>query len=41
MGRALVKGGLLMASFVQGMFFAPEGGAEMKSVQASALEGAV
>ena len=29
-----------MAGFVQGIFFAPEGGAEMKSVQAaSALEG--
>src|SRR5919107_4987171 len=39
-GRALVKGGLLMAGFVQGIFFAPEGGAEMKSVQAAtALEG--
>ncbi len=29
-----------MAGFVQGIFFAPEGGAEMKSVQAAtALEG--
>src|SRR5215208_8269692 len=39
-GRALVKGGLLMAGFVQDIFLAPEGGAEMKSVQAAtALEG--
>jgi MOSC domain-containing protein YiiM len=39
-GRALVKGGLLMAGFVEGIFFAPEGGAEMKSVRAAtALEG--
>jgi MOSC domain-containing protein YiiM len=39
-GRAIVKGGLLMAGFVQAIFFAPEGGAEMHSVQAAtALEG--
>jgi MOSC domain-containing protein YiiM len=39
-GRALVKGGLLMAGFVEGIFFAPEGGAQMMSVQAAtALEG--
>jgi MOSC domain-containing protein YiiM len=38
--RALLKGGLVMAGFVQGIFFALEGGAEMKSVQAAtALEG--
>src|SRR5919112_5741692 len=38
--RAILKGGLVMAGFVQGIFFAPEGGAEMKSVQAAtALQG--
>src|ERR687889_2418292 len=38
--RAILKGGLVMAGFVQGIFFAPEGGAQMKSVQAAtALEG--
>jgi MOSC domain-containing protein YiiM len=36
----LIKGGLLMAGFVQDIFFAPEGGAEMQSVQAAiAIEG--
>src|SRR5215212_3357711 len=35
-GRAIVKGGLLMVGFVQAIFFAPEGGAEMHSVQAAA-----
>jgi hypothetical protein len=39
-GRAILKGELVMAGLVQGIFFAPEGGAEMKSVQAAtALEG--
>src|SRR5215203_6639211 len=38
-GRAILKGGLLMAGFVQGIFLAPEAGAEMKSVRAAtALE---
>src|SRR5215212_10897072 len=38
--RALLKGGLVMAGFVQGVFYAAEGGAEMKSVQAAtALKG--
>src|SRR5919107_2981735 len=38
--RAILKGGLVMAGFVEGIFFAPEGGAQMKSVQAAtALEG--
>jgi MOSC domain-containing protein YiiM len=36
----MIKGGLLMAGFVQGIFFTPEGGTEMQSVQAAtALEG--
>jgi MOSC domain-containing protein YiiM len=39
-GRAILKGGLVMAGFVQDIFFAPEGGAQMKGVQAAtALEG--
>src|ERR687898_605598 len=39
-GRAILKGGPVMAGFVQGIFFAPEGGAQMKGVQAAtALEG--
>src|SRR5918911_3447611 len=39
-GRAIVKGGRLMEGFVQAIFFAPEGGSEMHSVQAAtALEG--
>src|SRR5215204_6491633 len=39
-GRAILKGGLVMAGFVQGIFLVPEGGAEMKGVQAAtALEG--
>jgi MOSC domain-containing protein YiiM len=38
--EARFKGGLVVAGFVQGIFFAPEGGAEMNSVQAAtALEG--
>jgi MOSC domain-containing protein YiiM len=37
--RVILKGGLAMAGFVQDIFFAPEGGVEMKSVQAAtALE---
>jgi MOSC domain-containing protein YiiM len=39
-GRAILKGGLLMAGFVEGVFLAPEAGTEMQSVQAAtALEG--
>jgi MOSC domain-containing protein YiiM len=39
-GRARFKGGLVMAEFVEGIFLAPEAGAEMRSVQAAtALEG--
>src|SRR5215210_2223049 len=38
--KRLIKGGLLMTGFVQGIFFAPEGGTKMRSVQAAtALEG--
>ena len=40
--RATLEGGRIMAGFVQGVFLAPEGGAQMKSVQAAtALEVAV
>jgi MOSC domain-containing protein YiiM len=39
-GRAILKGELVMAEFVEGIFLAPEGGAQMKGVQAAtALEG--
>src|SRR5215203_5919246 len=39
-GRARFKGGLVMVEFVEGIFLAPEGGAQMKGVQAAtALEG--
>jgi MOSC domain-containing protein YiiM len=39
-GRAIFKGGLVMVEFVEGIFLAPEGGAQMKGVQAAtALEG--
>jgi len=39
-GRAILRGGLVMVAFVEGIFLAPEGGAQMKGVQAAtALEG--
>jgi MOSC domain-containing protein YiiM len=39
-GRAILKGELVMAEFVEGIFLAPKGGAQMKGVQAAtALEG--
>ena len=39
-GRAIFNGELIVTGFVQGIFFAPEGGAEVKSVQAAtAIEG--
>ena len=34
-GRARFKGGLVMAEFVESIFLAPEGGAQMKGVQAA------
>jgi MOSC domain-containing protein YiiM len=39
-GLSNAQGGLVMAGLVQGIFFAPEGGAQMKGVRAAtALEG--
>jgi MOSC domain-containing protein YiiM len=39
-GLSNTQGGLVMTGFVQGIFFAPEGGAQMKGVRAAtALEG--
>jgi MOSC domain-containing protein YiiM len=39
-GEAMLKGGLVMVALVEGIFLAPEGGAQMKGVQAAtALEG--